>query len=223
MTTHNTAGELWNLVGQIAQSTQYQRAKAATQQPHPSPDMLYAYALDELDIEEARSIRTHLAYCSDCTDDMIAIMRIEDDEEHEEEDHAQPVKLGGEYHHALLENVADKYWEPRYAGQLATSADIPPQDHAFVLQDGQIDVFCSWEGATQDAPALIRLSWIAHLAAPGEILVRFVEPETNRIRHEDSLGSNLDGERSFTQAQIGFDPAQERWALALVVREEERR
>lgn len=212
MTTHDTAGDLWNLVGQIVQSKQYQRAKAAAQnQSHPSPEKLHEYWLDELDAEEARSIRTHLAYCSDCTDDMITIMRIEEDEEHEEERHAEPVESSGEPYHALVENIALEYWEPRYAGMELTAADMRPEP--FQFQEGQITIKAFWEGARGDKPAYIWIGWEVRVQPPFHLRLRFIAPETGEILYEANLGQTTKDSESFSADELRFDPTTTRFGI----------
>lgn len=212
ITTHEATGELWNLVGQIAESKQYQRAKTdAQRQTHPSPEKLYEYLLDELAIEEARSIRTHLAYCSDCTDDMAVIMRIEDDEEHEEEYHAEPVKFSGELHHALLENVADEYWEPRYAGKKLSAHDMPKQEYVF--QNGQITIKIDWKGTHDDKTAYIWIAWDVKIPAPFHLHIQFIKPETREILYAENLGQTEQNHRRFKEEVLGFDPTTTRFAV----------
>ena len=206
--------ELWYMTGQIVKSEAYRTAKTATQNmPHPSADQLYAYLLDELDIEEARSIRTHLAYCSDCTDDMIAIMRIEDEEEQGENlsEISSAVELRSEYHYVLVENAAMEYWEPRYAGMELTAADMRPEP--FQFQDGQITIKAFWEGARGDKPAYIWVGWEVRVQPPFHLHLRFIAPETGEILYEANLGQTTKDSESFSADEVHFDPTTSRFGI----------
>ena len=194
--------DLWGIVGRMTQAEQYQRAKTDEQRKtHPAPEMLYDFVLDDLDIEAARQVRTHLTYCPDCANDVIAIMRLEDDEEHEEEPSQN----------ALLENLAMEYWEPRYAGMLVTAADIPKQEHWF--DDQRIKVTTVWERARGAEPAYIWVKWEITVETAVTFHLCFVNPETRERLYEVNLGPRKAGEEVFASDELQFEPAATRWAL----------
>jgi hypothetical protein len=132
-----------------------------------------------------------------------------------------PVRARAPLHDQLLRWLSD-YWHPPLAGVLVTAADIPPQEKTFYLDEGTIRVTCTWWPATLERPAGLWMQWRADLPRPGEIWVRFTraEPEAAAgVLAEVSLGQALTGEVTWLAGTLGFDPAREPWALALLLRE----
>ena len=110
-------------------------------------------------------------------------------------------------------------WHPLWAGELVTAADSAAQEHRFTLEDGEIQVTCRWQAAYGHLPATLRVAWQAHLTLPGDFWVRFTHPtDPTRPPVEFRLGDTVAGEEEFTAATLGFDPTQEPWALAILVR-----
>ena len=101
-------------------------------------------------------------------------------------------------------------------GQLVAAADIPKQRHSFSTKYGDINIECSWGEQHQGEPAYIWLSWKANISADNELWLRFVDPETQTIRHEVNLGTIRAGEETFTSHELGFDPSTERWAISVI-------
>jgi hypothetical protein len=111
-------------------------------------------------------------------------------------------------------------WQPLFAGEVVTAADVPPQEQTFYLEDGDIHLTCEWRTAYQQQPATLRLVWQANLSRPGELWVRFTPPDDPTVlRAEICLGTSLAGEETFTAQGLGFDPTREPWALMLEFRE----
>jgi len=110
-------------------------------------------------------------------------------------------------------------WQPVWAGELVTAADVAAQEHVFALDDGEIQVTCGWRAAYGHLPATLRVTWQAHLTLPGDFWVRFIHP-TDPIRPpvELRLGHTVAGEEEFTAETLGFDPTREPWALAILVK-----
>lgn len=109
-------------------------------------------------------------------------------------------------------------WQPQWAGQFVGAADIPVQMHTFRLEKGAIDVSCSWKPQIGDTPPYLDLSWRADMVLDGEFWCRFVHPDTNSVLAEVLLGESKEGGKYFTRQDLGFDPSQEQWALAILVK-----
>jgi hypothetical protein len=113
-------------------------------------------------------------------------------------------------------------WHPLLAGELATAADIPPQEKTFYLDEGTIRLTCTWWTATRDRPAALWMQWHADVTRPGELWVRFTRAapdEAAVVLAELRLGSALAGEAEWSTDTLGFNPSREHWALALILRE----
>ncbi|PID58868.1 hypothetical protein CSB45_02390 [candidate division KSB3 bacterium] len=106
-------------------------------------------------------------------------------------------------------------WEPQWAGQAVTAQDIPIQQYSFPLEDGAIDISCAWGDAFQSRPAFLTFSWKAHISEQRDFWLRLINPETQEIRYEDCVGNSLSGEETLTHNELGFNPAQETWALSI--------
>ena len=110
-------------------------------------------------------------------------------------------------------------WEPQWAGQAVTAADVPVQEQQFTLEDGGIAITCFWNARTENEAAYIKIAWTADISPGPELWVRFAHPETQAILYDGRLGTDLAGEETFTAAVLGFDPTVQRWAITLIVRE----
>jgi len=109
-------------------------------------------------------------------------------------------------------------WVPPLSGQLATAADIPPQQRTFYLEEGDISVNYKWWPATRYRPAGLWLQWRADVTRPGCIWVRFdriVDGEAPVVLREIPLGNALAGEIELSAATLGFDPSRELLALRI--------
>lgn len=109
-------------------------------------------------------------------------------------------------------------WTPQWAGVRPTALDIPQETYSFVMASGRIAVTCGWQVADQYHPASIDLSWQANFPQACDIWVQFRQPDTERVLAEIQLGTKLSGRARLTQARLGFDPAQERWGLTVVLK-----
>ena len=107
-------------------------------------------------------------------------------------------------------------WHP-----IASTADGgSAQKHVFPLEDGNITVTCDWWIPQQDQPGRLRVEWQAQVALPVEFWARFTRPDDpTALLAEIHLGNFLWGEKVFTVEMLGFDPAREPWAFAIVLRE----
>lgn len=110
-------------------------------------------------------------------------------------------------------------WQPAWAGEMVTAADVAAQEHVFALDDGDIQVTCGWRAAYRHLPATLRVTWQAHMTLPGDFWVRFTHPtDPTRPSVEVRLGNTVAGEEEFTAETLGFDPTREPWALAILLK-----
>jgi hypothetical protein len=121
---------------------------------------------------------------------------------------------------ALRERVLvwlSELWEPQWAGQLLTAADVPEQTHTFRSEHGDIRLTCHWQDALHDEPACLHIRWQADLMEDDRLWLRFVNPETQKFRQEILLGTRAVGEETFTAQDVAFDFLHEQWALSLAL------
>jgi len=120
---------------------------------------------------------------------------------------------------ALKKLFSEFIWTPQWAGQLdlVVAADIPKQTHIFELEDGKADIKCHWGRRRGKKTAFIHISWTISVSTDQEVKLLFVNPETDppEIRREYSLRTIRMGDRTFTSNDLGFDPATERWGIAV--------
>ena len=64
-------------------------------------------------------------------------------------------------------------WQPQWAGQFVGSGDIPGQTHIFKLEQGAIEITCSWKPRVGETPAYLDLSWKADTIMEGELWCHF--------------------------------------------------
>lgn len=176
--------------------------------PHPTGDNLYHYALGWMPEGEAAYVRQHLLFCERCAMEVARIFSLEQ-RIAQQTDSAPPLDL--------TDAIATEFWEPQWAGQLATAADIPIQEHTFFLDDGQITLSCRWGQEIGSEPAFIWINWESRLNTEQAITLHFIHPETQISRYETSLGSHPSGEATFVSRELGFDPSSERWAVGVTL------
>src|SRR4029453_2044550 len=98
-----------------------------------------------------------------------------------------------------------------------TAAAPSTQTHLFYLDEGVIQVTCTWWAAAPGQPAARRLAWQADVALAGAFWARFTRPEdATVVLAEVPLGSTLAGEEVFAAQELGFDPPHDPWALPLL-------
>ena len=219
--------EFWSQLQQETQSQAYrQLLENATESPHPTAELLYQYVVDQLDENTTEYVEEHLALCGICANEVLSIMRLENElSEDALADRESPLTSSSlpyevlPSERTLVDGVAIEFWEPEWAGQFATAADIPQQEHTFSMKEGEIKVVCDWGGQHGSDPPYIWLSWEAHISTERILYARFVNPVTREIRHEACLGSDLIGEETFSSHDLGFDPCRERWSVSIVLRE----
>lgn len=108
-------------------------------------------------------------------------------------------------------------WEPKFAGQMVTAADITEQTKQFEMDYGEyVNISCYWKGKESTREPYLYLSWKANYHTPSIIWVRFVDPDSNAVLSESCLGTDLEGYRQLTVKELGFDPTDQRWAISIV-------
>lgn len=208
---------------QAVNSPGYQQMKDQVEASgqHPPAGMLHDYVLDDLDEKAARHVRDHLLLCHPCTDEVLRLMQIEDELEKEMVDRANEMPEDrSEKEGSVIEAITSwisQSWEPQWAGQPVTAADIPEQEHLFRMDDGEIRLSCFWREARGDYPTYIRVAWEANITSPSRIEARFTDPETREIRAQVCLGTHLTGEKIFTSEDLGFNPSREKWTVAMIL------
>jgi len=215
---------------QQAGSETYQNMKQRIEAGlHPTGEMLYKYVLDNLNEQDELIIAKHLAYCERCADEVVQVRQMDADVDNAvlnrktTEFISQPVTQIEADANALFQGMATDFWEFDFAGQAqaVVAADIPEQEHTFFVETGEIKIHCYWGGKMQNSPAYVWLSWETNIDAANVLYARFGNPDTGTTRCEICLGIHPIGEVTFTRDDLGFDPSQERWTIAIVLREPE--
>jgi hypothetical protein len=201
--------------------------------------MLYNYVLGWLEEAEARQIRSHLAWCGACAREALHLMQLDEElvqetlesaktpdtlamlqmgTERTPQTRTQPVSALRSIHDYLVRWTSE-LWEPQWAGQLVTAADVAEQSHVFRSEHGDITMSCYWQRQHGDEPAHIHIFWKADLFIEMTIWLRFFHPETRASYHDVCLGTRTVGEETFTSQELDFDPSAQRWALSVILAE----
>lgn len=209
----------------------------------PSVETLAIYADRELAEKEAVRIAAHVAGCEACR---MVVMRLESDQylwdamlEHDQETalaHALG-KEGQKVVHELIEKTAARQpafvskikeamvawasplWQPLYAGEAVTAADIEKQFTRFEMDYGEyINLSCYWQEEKEGKP-YIDLSWQANLLQPSQLWARFIDPDSRKILTEILLGSELEGKIRILRNELTFNPTVDKWAITIIVEE----
>ncbi len=170
---------------------------------HPAWETLKQYANCQLPESKAIGIRQHLAQCSICASKALR-------------------QITSEEQSSLLEQAIQwctSLWQPQWAGVEVSANDIPRQTHEFQGEDGTIKLSCDWRGKYRTHSAFIRIEWQAELTSRSEIYARFINPDTQEVRAEVALGKHLSGEKALSSKELGFDPATEKWAIVIGMKE----
>jgi len=82
------------LLKQGSQSDDYQKIKMRLAKgPHPSNEMLYNYVLNWTDDADDEKIMDHMVYCPQCSQEVLRIMKIEDELEKDMQDWIEKIPL----------------------------------------------------------------------------------------------------------------------------------
>jgi len=121
----------------------------------------------------------------------------------------------------LLEKwTDDMIWIPQWAGQPVGAAAVPKQTHSFKMGGvGEIKLDCYWKSQDNNNLAYVWVSWKAGIMPGLGLRIRFVNPGTQDILYERSLGTRMTGEGIFTSRELGFDPSAEPWAIVVIPEE----
>lgn len=176
--------------------------------PHPTGENLYHYVLGWLPEGEAACIRQHVLFCERCAAETARISGLE-------QRIAQ--QTAGAPAFDLTDAIAAEFWEPQWAGQFATAADIPAQEHIFFFDDGQITLSCRWGQEIGSEPAFLWIHWESRIETEHMLRIHFLQPETHLVRYDADLGNLPAGEATFVSRELGFNPASERWAVGLTL------
>lgn len=209
----------------------------------PAGDVLIDYACHDLSAQETDHITTHLHSCESCR--MVA-RRLEADQVlwndmlDREPGTALAQALGRAgrkevkslvrravgKQSALVSKIkeamvawASPLWQPLYAGEAVTAADIAEQTIRFDMDYGEyITLRCHWQDEKGGQPS-IDLSWQANLLQPSNLWARFIDPDSSTLLTEILLGSELEGSVRITSSDLSFNPATDKWAIAVIVEE----
>lgn len=205
-----------------------------------SAETLVDYAYDDLSRDARETAAAHILQCNDCR---MTLLKIAADRARWEAAlkvspadavskslgkkrivgwRGRAFKKTAESIVSTLKNAAMEWisplWEPMWAGQAVTAADMPEQSHLFEVGDGEyVHISCFWGGKSTGGVTQIRLSWEANLYSPGNIRVRFTDPDTRQMLHETSLGNELTGRRLIDRDALGFDPSERRFAICVAI------
>ncbi len=195
---------------------------------HPTADLLHDYAAGELGETLAPALRAHLAFCRECAREALRLMQVADELEHDALDWADSPKRPLSEHFDVAVAAAktlrersrlwlSELWQPQWAGQLVTAADVPEQHHTFASEHGDIRLTCHWQDDLPNEPAILLIGWQADLMENDRLWLRFVNPSDKALRQEIFLGSRAVGEEQFTIQDLTFDFVREQWAISLAL------
>lgn len=220
-----------------ARTDAYRRfSEQSAARPHPAADTLYDYAAGELGEGIAPAVRAHLAFCGQCAREALRLTQMTDELEQDALDWANSPKLpSSEPFQSSLPKAVDaavataksvgerallwisEIWQPQWAGQVLTAADVPEQHRTFTSRHGDICLSCHWQDDSPDESAMIHIRWHADLAQEERIWLRFVNPASQTVQQEIFLGTRAVGEESFTIQDLRFDFLREQWAISMAL------
>ena len=209
----------------------------------PAGDVLVDYVCKDLSAEKNSHITSHLHSCDSCR---MMVLRLEADQVLWNEmlegepgmalAHAlgsagrkevkslvsRTVKKQSAFISKIKETIVtwtSPLWQPLYAGEAVTAADIPEQTIRFDMDYGEyINLSCHWQDEKDTQPC-IDLSWQANLLQPSCLWARFVDPDSSTILKEILLGSELEGRVRIIGSDLNFNPTTDKWAIAIIVKE----
>src|SRR5438132_971061 len=89
-------------------------------------------------------------------------------------------------------------WLPPRVGEPATAAGLSQHEHTFQLEDGEIQLSCSWRPPYHDNPSHVWVEWRANVPLRGALWIFFLSPETQRVLNNFRLGIQRSGQEMFT-------------------------
>lgn len=215
-------------IEQIVLSQEASRSTTpASDEPHPSGRELYEYAAAALDRESRAKVRQHLMRCAACNAKTLLIMRLTSEEREEARDVIDDLKhFITDWAEKMTSSLgavtwATSLWQPQWAGMPVSAADIPEQQHTFSGKEGEIEISCAWRDRYETTPAYIQISWLANLTVDRKLWALFFDPDTKKCLAEIPLGKYLEGGKSITSQTLGFNPSTQKWAVAILLKEED--
>jgi len=209
----------------------------------PPDEILFDYVYDDLESEKAGKVAEHIKTCESCH---LTQLEIETDRtgwEFALKDNpalALAKALGPEGIKIVLNQTkktekagisvsaikealitwVSPLWQPSLTGAMMTaSADVPEQSNHFKMEHGEyINISCAWKGKDRTASAIM-LEWNANIFTDSNLWARFIDPDTRDILFESCLGTKLEGEKTFSEQEMGFNPCSQKWAVAIIVEE----
>ncbi len=107
-------------------------------------------------------------------------------------------------------------WQPMFAGEAVTAADLVTQSHRFEMDFGEYVVLdCNWQEKGEES--WMELAWEANIFQKSMLRVRFVHPENKAVLVDIPLGTDLCGQKHLAGKELPFHPAVDKWAVAVVV------
>ena len=104
--------------------------------------------------------------------------------------------------------------------QVATAADAAAREHTFHHDAGEIKISYKTWTTGSDRPVMLWIAWQADFVLSEDLWLRFTRlHDREALLAEVRLGHSMEGERLFRSDRLGFDPAREPWALALLLKE----
>jgi hypothetical protein len=196
-----------------------QRAEAG---PHPTLEMLCDYVAGDMNATDARIISDHALFCGLCAQEILRIRMVRDAVGQNLDEIEQEIWGAEEempfYRQRkvpmipLADNIAlEMRWEP-----LRQTASGIQEEHTFQTADGRITATCQWECPKDHDPGYIEISWQADIESERELSLQFIQPDTHEILYAEHLGVIRNSHATFTFEELGFDPTQEKWAIAIV-------
>ena len=217
----NSSEHFLTFLAQHARAETFHAQKCAREaDPHPARELLHDFVWGELAPEHARSIRLHLAFCATCLRTVMHLEAIQTAAAAQLGQWANavaaPSVLADETD--LRDVLASEIWTPAGAGEalVAASAAVT-QTQEFQTAAGRVTITCAWGPHVELEPAFIWLAWQTDMPPEHQFVIRLIEPETGAIRYEVRPGAFRQGDQTFPQDVLGFDPVSQKWALAVVV------
>ena len=198
------------------------RLRSQKETAHPPAAQLYDYAAGALARPETAAIRRHLFHCAECNRKVLYLMRLTAPFPRLVDELQQTIADWPAQATSLAQGVvtwATALWQPELAGMPVYASDIPEQEHVFAGKEGEIKLTCAWRNTLHTQPAFIQFAWLADVTVNCELVALFFNPDTKQKLAEFSLGGYFEGGKILTSEDLKFNPSQEKWAIAILLKE----
>jgi hypothetical protein len=228
--THNTDNSeshhtLFAAIKRDVQTERYHKLLTKTEKgAHPTREQLYQCGIGQITGPAAVHVRTHVAFCRRCAQEVTAVMRSEEETGQElllpENDDPAFVALPAPAPpRPLLSEIPERIeWLIEDTGQaLTASTHHASQTHEFEIQGGKVEMTCTW-GEEDGDRVFVRLDWDVEQAHNMTFEIQLINPLTQKILHTISSETikNADGKRLYADL-LGLNPFQEQLAISLVL------